>query len=69
MSAGEVAELAKRVLSEAELQYEEEIRVSLARQDHEGAADAQKKLFVTPVYDTRLDRAVTRVWSRFTAGG
>ena len=32
-------------------------------------ADAQKKLFVTPVYDTRLDRAVTRVWSRFTAGG
>ena len=32
-------------------------------------ADAQKKLFVTPVYDASLDRAVTRVWSRFTAGG
>ena len=32
-------------------------------------ADAQKKLFVTPVYDAGLDRAVTRVWSRFTAGG
>ena len=31
-------------------------------------ANAQKKLFVTPVYDARLDRAVTRVWSRFTAG-
>ena len=30
--------------------------------------EAQKKLFVTPVYDARLDRAVTRVWSRFTAG-
>ena len=32
-------------------------------------AEAQKNLFVVPVYDARLDRAVTRVWSRFSAGG
>ncbi|MGC6518454.1 MAG: polyamine ABC transporter substrate-binding protein [Candidatus Puniceispirillaceae bacterium] len=31
-------------------------------------AEAQKNLFVVPVYDARLDRAVTRVWSRFSAG-
>ena len=31
--------------------------------------EAQKNLFVVPVYDARLDRDVTRVWSRFNAGG
>ena len=31
-------------------------------------AEAQKNLFVVPVYDARLDRAVTRVWSRFSGG-
>ena len=32
-------------------------------------AEAQKNLFVVPVYDANLDRAVTRVWSSFNAGG
>ena len=31
--------------------------------------EAQKNLFVVPVYDARLDRDVTRLWSRFNAGG
>ena len=31
--------------------------------------EAKKNLFVVPVYDARLDRSVTRVWSRFSAGG
>ena len=30
--------------------------------------EAKKNLFVVPVYDSRLDRAVTRVWSRFSSG-
>lgn len=29
---------------------------------------AKEKLFVTPVYDTKTDRIVTRVWNRFSAG-
>ncbi len=29
---------------------------------------AQEKLFVTPVYDAKTDRIVTRVWNRFLAG-
>jgi putrescine transport system substrate-binding protein len=32
-------------------------------------AAAQKNLFVIPVYDAKLDRAVNRVWSRFASGG
>lgn len=32
-------------------------------------AAAQKNLFVIPVYDAKLDRAVNRVWSRFSSGG
>ena len=32
------------------------------------AAGSQKKLFVVPVYDSKLDRAVNRVWSRFSSG-
>ena len=32
-------------------------------------AESQKKLFVVPVYDARRDRAVSRVWSRFSSGG
>ena len=32
-------------------------------------ATAQKNLFVVPVYDAKLDRAVNRVWSRFASGG
>ena len=31
-------------------------------------AESQKKLFVVPVYDARLDRTVNRVWSRFSSG-
>jgi putrescine transport system substrate-binding protein len=31
-------------------------------------AEAQKKLFVVPVYDAALDRTVNRVWSRFVGG-
>ena len=31
-------------------------------------SEAQKNLFVVPVYDARLDRTVTRVWSRFSSG-
>jgi putrescine transport system substrate-binding protein len=31
-------------------------------------AESQKKLFVVPVYDAKLDRAVNRVWSRFSSG-
>ena len=31
-------------------------------------AEGQKKLFVVPVYDAKLDRAVNRVWSRFSSG-
>jgi putrescine transport system substrate-binding protein len=31
-------------------------------------AASQEKLFVVPVYDAKLDRAVNRVWSRFTSG-
>jgi putrescine transport system substrate-binding protein len=30
--------------------------------------ETQKNLFVTPVYDAALDRAVNRVWSRFSSG-
>lgn len=30
--------------------------------------EAKKNLFVVPVYDAKLDRAVTRVWSRFSSG-
>lgn len=30
--------------------------------------ETKRNLFVIPVYDARLDRAVTRVWSRFTSG-
>lgn len=30
---------------------------------------AQENLFVVPVYDAKLDRAITRVWSRFSSGG
>jgi putrescine transport system substrate-binding protein len=33
------------------------------------SAEAQKNLFVVPVYDAKLDRAVNRVWSRFSSGG
>ena len=29
---------------------------------------AKEKLFVTPVYDSKTDRIVTRVWNRFSAG-
>ena len=29
---------------------------------------AKEKLFVTPVYDAKTDRIVTRVWNRFSAG-
>lgn len=29
---------------------------------------ARENLFVVPVYDTRTDRAVTRIWSRFATG-
>ena len=32
-------------------------------------SEARKNLFVVPVYDARLDRDVTRVWSRLNAGG
>ena len=31
-------------------------------------AEAKEKLFVTPVYDAKTDRVVTRVWNRFLAG-
>ena len=31
-------------------------------------AEGQKKLFVVPVYDSKLDRVVNRVWSRFSSG-
>jgi putrescine transport system substrate-binding protein len=31
-------------------------------------AASQEKLFVVPVYDAKLDRAVNRVWSRFASG-
>ena len=31
-------------------------------------SEAKKNLFVVPVYDARLDRSVTRVWSRFSSG-
>ena len=31
-------------------------------------AETRKNLFVVPVYDAALDRAVNRVWSRFVAG-
>ena len=31
-------------------------------------AEAQKNLFVIPVYDAKTDRVVNRVWSRFSAG-
>ena len=31
-------------------------------------AEGQKKLFVVPVYDPKLDRVVNRVWSRFSSG-
>ncbi len=30
--------------------------------------EAKEKLFVTPVYDAKTDRIVTRVWNRFLAG-
>ena len=30
--------------------------------------EAKEKLFVTPVYDAKTDRVVTRVWNRFLAG-
>ena len=30
--------------------------------------ETKKNLFVTPVYDAGLDRAVNRVWSRFSSG-
>jgi putrescine transport system substrate-binding protein len=33
------------------------------------SAEAQKNLFVIPVYDAKLDRVVNRVWSRFSSGG
>ena len=33
------------------------------------SAEAQKNLFVIPVYDAKLDRVVNRVWSRFASGG
>ena len=32
------------------------------------SAESQKQLFVVPVYDAKLDRAVNRVWSRFSSG-
>ena len=31
-------------------------------------AEAQKNLFVVPVYDAKTDRVINRVWSRFSAG-
>ena len=31
-------------------------------------AAAQENLFVVPVYDAKLDRAITRIWSQFSSG-